>query len=151
MSGVTLRLNVQAGDAMARHLAALAALEAGHFAAARRQIGEYLVEDVQDNLEGQRLFDGRPMPQSKAAIKRKGRTLIDKHHLYDSYVYQLGGNTVEAGSALVYAAIHHHGGLTGRLRHRFRMEARPVLGIGERQERRLGDLLIAEIRAAGGQ
>lgn len=86
------------------------------------------------------------MPQSKAAIARPGKTLIDKHHLYDSYVYQLVAHGVEIGSALAYAAIHHGGGETGRPGHRFTLPARPVLGMTDRHERRMGQFLIDEIQ-----
>ena len=147
MTGVVL----QAGftdSVITRHLARLALLDRAGFDGVRREIGEFLVGDVQDNLDGQRLFDGSPMPQSKAAIARKGKTLIDRHHLYDSYVYQLAGLGVEVGSNSVYAAIHHFGGETGRTGHRFTLPARPVLGIGVAQEKHLGDFLIAEIQRA---
>ena len=50
------------------------------------------------------------------------------------------------GSALVYAAIHHFGGETGK-GHKVKLPARPVMGIGQRQESRITDLLIAEIRS----
>lgn len=128
-----------------RHLTLLAIMDTRGFDAARREMGEYLLGEVQDNLDGQKLANGNPMPQSKAAIKRSGKTLIDKHHLYDSYVYQLSGGGVEIGSALVYAAVHHFGGETGRAGHRFTLPARPVLGIGQKQEVALGSFLLAEI------
>jgi len=147
VSGTALRAGFN-DSAITHHLAMLAIMDADGFDSARREIGEYLVGDVQDNLDGQKLFDGSAMPQSKAAINRKGKTLIDHHHLYDSYVYQLVGGGVEVGSALVYAAINHFGGETGRTGHRFTMKARPVMGIGPRQEAALGNFLIAEIRRA---
>lgn len=147
MSGVALQAGFN-DSAITRHLALLAIMDARGFDGVRREIGEYFLGEVQDNLDGQKLADGSAMPQSKAAIERKGKTLIDHHHLYDSYVYQLRGGGVEVGSALVYAAIHHFGGDTGRARHRFTLPARPVLGIGPRQEAALGNFLIAEIRKA---
>lgn len=150
---------------LTRHLGALVSLEASRFASVRREIGEYMIGNVQDNFDGQRLFDGSPMPPSKAAqgrtttwkrsnkklgrekggVRAAGKTLIDKHRLYDSYVYQLAGLGVELGSAVVYAAIHHFGGETGRPGHRFQMTARPVLGVAAAQEKAIGDFLIAEI------
>ena len=155
MTGVAMRVGFDDG-LITRHLARLALLDSTGFASVRREVGEYLVADVQDNIDGQKLFDGSPMPQSKAAIgryskankQRGGKTLIEHHHLYDSYTYQLTGTGVEIGSALVYAAIHHFGGETGSKGHRFNMVARPVLGIAARQERELGDFFIAEIRRA---
>lgn len=153
MTGVAITAGFDDGP-IRRHLARLAILDARGFDSVRREIGEYLLGEVQDNLDGQRLADGSPMPQSQAAIDRQGKTLIDRHHLYDSYTYQLAGSGaaagVEVGSSSVYAAIHHFGGETGRRGHRFNMLARPVLGIGVAQEARLGDFLIAEIRRAQG-
>lgn len=147
MSGITLRAGFN-DNAITRHLARLALLDQRGFDGVRREIGEFMVGDIQDNLDGQKLYDGTPMPQSKAAIARKGKTLIDHRHLYDSYVYQLAGTGVEFGSAMVYAAIHHAGGETGRTGHRFTLPARPVMGIGPRQEAAIGNFLIAEIRKA---
>lgn len=148
-----------------RNLRDLAAKDARKFQGVRREIGEYLLGNVQDNFDGQRLFDGSPMPRSKAAegrdvswkrsnktlgrvkgeVRAKGKTLIDRHHLYDSYVYQLTDEGVEIGSALIYAAIHHFGGETGRNGHRFEMTPRPVLGVSTKQETMLGQLVIAEL------
>lgn len=155
MTGVVMAAHFDDG-LIARHLARLALLDSRGFASVRRELGEYLVSDVQDNIDSQRLFDGQPMPQSKAAInryskankQRGGKTLIEHHHLYDSYVYQLTDTGVEVGSAMVYAAIHHFGGETGRRGSRFMMPARPVLGIAARQERELGDFFIAELQRA---
>ena len=155
MTGVVMAAHFDDG-LIARHLARLALLDSRGFASVRREVGEYLVGDVQDNIDGQRLFDGSPMPQSKAAInryskanrQRGGKTLIEHHHLYDSYVYQLTDTGVEVGSAMVYAAIRHFGGETGRRGSRFMMPARPVLGIAARQERELGDFFIAELQRA---
>jgi phage gpG-like protein len=150
-----------------KNLNLLAAADARKFAGVRREIGEYMLGNVQDNFDGQRLFDGSPMPQSKAAQGRtttwkrsnkklgrvkgaeraSGKTLIAAHHLYDSYVYQLTSAGVEIGAALIYAAIHHFGGDTGRPGHRFEMTARPVLGVSTKQEMMLGELVIAELRS----
>ena len=147
MSGVALRAGFD-DSAITRHLAMLAIMDARGWDGVRREIGDYFVGEVQDNLDGQKLADGSPMPQSKAAIARAGKTLIDHHHLYDSYVSQLVAGGVEVGSASVYAAIHHFGGETGRRGHRFTLPARAVLGLGPQQEGRIGDMLLAEIRKA---
>lgn len=127
-----------------KHLGGLERLNAGHFASVRREIGEYMLGNVQDNFDGQRLFDGSAMPPSKAAAKRAGKTLIDKHRLYDSYTYQLNNSGVEIGSALIYSAIHHFGGKAGR-GHKTTITPRPVLGVSASQEKAMGDFMIAEI------
>lgn len=162
MSGITLGFDAAP---IVNHLGALGRLDATKYASARREIGEFMIGNVQDNFDAQRLFDGSAMPQSKAAqgrtttwkrsnknkgrvkgeVRAAGKTLIAKHHLYDSYVHQLEGSGVALGSILVYARIHHSGGETGRPGHRFIMVARPVLGVGPVQERFIGDFLVAEI------
>lgn len=143
MTGTALNMKFEDGPLLS-HLARLSARQ--EWTKARREIGEFMVGDIQDNLDRQKLFDGSAMPQSKAAIKRRGKTLIDEHHLYDSYVYQLARGGLELGSAKVYAAINHFGGETGRPGHRFQMLARPVMGIAIRQELQIGYLLIKSIK-----
>lgn len=143
MTGTALTIKFEDGP-LVSHLARLSARQ--EWTTARREIGEFMVGDIQDNLDGQKLFDGGAMPQSKAAIERKGKTLIKDHHLYDSYVFQLARGGVEVGSAKAYAAIHHFGGETGGSGHRFQMLARPVMGIAVRQELQLGYLLIQAIK-----
>lgn len=143
MAGTALIFKSGAGPLLA-HLARLSARR--EWTAARREIGEYLVGDIQDNFDRQRLFDGSPMPQSKAAVKRAGKTLIDSHALYDSYIYQLARGGITVGSNKVYAAVQHFGGETGR-GHKTKITARPVMGVGERQERRIGAYLVQAIEA----
>lgn len=146
----------------------LVELDSNAYESARREIGEYLVTDARDNLSAQRLFDGSPMPQSKAAQggtfrrrirsgKRKGKlrrvtiaarkTLIDTARLRDSYTYELLQAGVAWGSSLVYARIHHAGGRAGR-GHRVILPARPITGLGPRQAGRIGAYLLGEVRKA---
>ena len=148
-----------------KHLGGLERLNAGHFASVRREIGEYMVGNVLDNIRDQKLFDGSAMPQSKSAVDRtpkwqrnnkklgrvKGevrgdhdKTLLKDGHLRDSYVYQLNNAGVEIGSALIYSAIHHFGGQAGRGL-KTKIIARPILGVSAAQEKALGDFMIAEI------
>lgn len=144
MAGVTYSF----GDGpIRRHLAALALLHRQGFDRARRNIGEYLLGEVQDRLDGQRLVDGTPMPQSKAAIARQGKTLIHHKLLYLSYTQQPTRDGVEVGSNSIYAAIHHFGGDAGR-HHSVHLPARPVLGTTDADERRIGDFLIQAIEAS---
>lgn len=166
MSGVFIQAGFDS-SAITHHLAMLAIMDARGFDGVRREIGEYMKGDIQDNFDHQKLFDGRPMPQSAASRGRKGgyvksksgrwyyskkasvgRTLIDSGRLRNEYTYNLVGAGVEIGSPLVYAAIHHFGGETGRTGHRFTLPARPVMGIGPEQERRIGEFLIKEIQGA---
>jgi phage gpG-like protein len=145
--GASLTFDASSNAVIEAHLLRLYIADANHFKEARQEMGEYMLGQVQDNFDKQRLWDGSPMPQSAAAIARKGKTLIHHKHLYQSYTYQLLGESVEIGSDSVYARIHHYGGETGGMKHRFTMVARPVLGVNARQEQRLGDFLMAEIRS----
>lgn len=143
LAGVSVRFE----DAqMKAHLARLTARQDAYTDKVRRQIGSFMLGEIQDNLDGQKLFDGSPMPQSQAAIARRGKTLIKSHALYDSYIYQLPPGGIEVGSNKVYARIHHYGGQAGRSG-KTKILARPVLGIADRQERRIGDFLIAAVKA----
>lgn len=135
-------------DVIRLHLARLALLDADGYRRVRVNIGEYMVGETQDRLDAQRLVDGSAMPTSAAALARKGgkgKTLKDKLHLYKSYVYQLTATALEVGSGLIYAAIHHFGGDTGR-GHRTHIIPRPVLGTNEQDEQVIGDYLIDAIR-----
>lgn len=136
MSGVTMRVFFD--DAPLRmRLAALAAAKPAKFSAVLRDIGEDILGDAKDNIHSQKLVGGGAMPTSKAAAKRGGKTLLDKGHLRDSYTYQLSGATLAVGSNMVYAAIHHFGGKTGR-GHKVTITPRPVLGVDAKREARIG-------------
>lgn len=146
MSGV--RMRVLFDDAPLRaHLARMALYNAAKFGALLRDVGEDMVGDVHDNIRAQRLVGGSPMPQSAAARKRKGKTLQDHGHLRDSYTYQVGGASLQVGSNMVYAAIHHFGGMAGKGR-KTEILARPVLGMSDKRERTIGDMLLREIQGA---
>lgn len=147
MSGIGITVGFADGP-IRKHLAALALLHASGYQRARIEIGEFMEGQVIDRLRDQKLVDGSAMPQSKAAQARKGKTLIDKGHLRDSYIYQLTDSGLEVGSAKVHAAIHHFGGETGRTGHRFTLPARPILGLGDDGEREVGEILLTELRRA---
>jgi phage virion morphogenesis protein len=143
-SGVSLQIDA-AARTIERHLAVLAATGGALSTGLRAEIGKYLLGQVQDHFDEQQLFDGSAMPQSAAAIERSGKTLIDRHHLYDSYVYNVLPSGVEVGSNSAYARIHHFGGEAGRVGHRVRIEARPVLGTTGADQDHIGSLIFAEL------
>jgi phage gpG-like protein len=164
VSGTSLQIKFEDGP-LVRHLARLSVRQ--EWTKARREIGEFMRGDIQDNIDEQKLFDGSPMPQSKAAIKRRGKTLIQDHHLYDSYTYNLRAGGLEVGSNKVYAAINHFGGQTrphvikarpgSALKTPFglfksvnhpgsKIEARPVMGFGDRQQLQIGRIVAQSIK-----
>lgn len=142
-TGVTLQVDA-AARTIERHLALLAATGGSLSEGLRREMGEYLLAQVQDRFDDQVLVDGSAMPQSKAAIARDGKTLIERHHLYDSYVYNVLPSGVEIGSNSAYARIHHFGGKAGR-KHGIEIVARPVLGVNSADEAHLGALVFEEL------
>lgn len=143
--GVSLRFEADA-RALESHLALMAAEGVSMSPNLRADIGEYFLGNIQDNLDDQRLFDGTAMPQSQAAIDRQGKTLIDRHHLYDSYVYQVTPGGVEVGSNSVYARIHHFGGVAGRRSARIELDARPVMGLTDDDQDHIGQMILDELR-----
>lgn len=148
-TGVSLRIDT-AARTIERHLALLAATGGSLSPGLRAEIGEYMLGQVQDRFDEQLLVDGSPMPQSAAAIERSGKTLIDRHHLYDSYTYNVLPSGVEIGSNSAYARIHHFGGQAGRRGHRVEIEARPVLGTNDADHEHIGRLIFAELERIGG-
>lgn len=149
-TGVTLQVDA-AARTIERHLALLAATGGALSEGLRREMGEYMLGQVQDRFDDQVLVDGRAMPQSRSAIERDGKTLIERHHLYDSYTYNVLASGVEIGSNSAYARIHHFGGQAGR-GHAVRIEARPVLGLNAADQAHLGTLVFEELErlAPGG-
>lgn len=84
------------------------------------QIGAEVVEITRKRFMNQRDIDGVPWKRSQRAIKQNGQTLRDKGRLLNSFTYNVLPNGVEAGTNVVYAAIHNSGGPVShgaRLRH----------------------------------
>lgn len=130
-------------DALTEHLHRLATAD---LTGLKQDIGEYAIGQIQDRFDHQTLFDGTAMPPSRAAGSHGGQTLIRSRLLYKSYVYQVTDDGVEWGSDSLYARIHHFGGETGRMGHRFNMTARPVMGENEKDENAIGDMIVNELR-----
>ena len=142
MNGVSIQYEVS-NDLLLDHLHRL---EGYTLDGVKVEIGEYMVGQIQDRFDHQKLWDGSAMPQSQAAKDRGGQTLIDHRLLYRSYVYNPTADGVEIGSSSPYARIHHFGGETGHPNGRFIMTARQVLGINPDDERAIGDIIINDLR-----
>jgi phage gpG-like protein len=140
--GVSMQWNL-VNDQITEQLHKLAALD---LTPLKQDIGEYMIGQIQDRFDGQRLVDGTKMPQSAAAKARSGQTLMDKRLLYKSYVYQATPEGVEVGSDSPYARIHHFGGETGRTGHRFDMLPRPVMGENAKDLDVIGNKILNTLR-----
>lgn len=102
-------------------------------------IGEYLVESTKQRFVSGIGPDGTPWPEnSPVTIERKGRNqpLIGEGTLMESIHYQLvGGNTLEIGSSMEYAAMQHFGGTKEEFPWLWGdIPERPFLGISEEDE-----------------
>lgn len=105
------------------------------------EIGSYAISQLQRRLQEGVDVEGNDLQPSQRALDEGGKTLVDHGHLRDSYTYNvfLSGEGVEVGSDLVYSAIHHFGGETGR-NHATELPARPVLGINDEDEQEIDDI-----------
>ncbi|EGJ49047.1 phage virion morphogenesis protein [Desulfocurvibacter africanus] len=98
---------------------------------------------ITDEKEGP---DGTPWPAwspGYAETRHAGHSLlVGEGDLGDSVTYAvgLGGDFVEAGTNLIYGAIHQFGGQAGRKR-AATIPARPYLGLSEGNESELASLV----------
>ncbi len=107
-----------------------------------KNAGEILVEGTKERFETMKDPEDKPwkpLNPKYAAVKKRNRDRILTLYgfLGGTIHYQLAGsNTTLVGSDKPYAAIHQLGGQAGRGR-KVRIDARPYLGIGERDRVRL--------------
>jgi phage virion morphogenesis protein len=106
MTGVVI--TVDDADVRAR----LGALQAagGDLAPVLDDIGAQLAQHVLLRFEAGTGPGGTPWKPSARALAEGGQTLLDSGRLRDSITHRVGGDTVEIGSDVVYAAIHQFGG-----------------------------------------
>jgi phage virion morphogenesis protein len=141
MSGIRLEHKIDVSEAQ-RALANLYGLDQRQLA---DEIGHYVLSETLHNFDQAQTPEGEQWKKSKRAESDGGKTLQHHGHLRDSYNYivGLGGDFVEIGSNMIYAAIHHFGGETGRKSARFEMDARPALGLTDEMESEIGDMTLA--------
>lgn len=119
-------------------------------------IGQHIVDSTLLRFDFEETPDGEPWQKSIRAQLEGGKTLQDRGHLRDSYTYNVISNdAVEAGSNLIYSAIHQYGGtieakdasaLKFKVGDRWvqkqsiEMPARPALGINSDDENDIDEL-----------
>lgn len=130
------------------------------FLGLHKQIGEYLVSDT-----AQRFKTGMgpkaPWPPSRRAREEHGRTLEDTRLLKRSIGYRAQPDRVDVGTNVKYARIHQFGGVIRPKRARVllfrvgdrrvaarkvRIPPRPFLGINERNQREIGEIIRDAVR-----
>lgn len=91
-------------------------------------LADFVLSETQMNFEREQTPDGSAWPKSQRAAETGGKTLQDTRRLRNSYTYIANDLRAEIGTNVIYAAIHHHGGDTGR-GHAVTLPSRPALGI----------------------
>jgi phage virion morphogenesis protein len=131
MTGVALNYKIDFSDPI-RALEQLRGADRRLLAA---EIGDYVVSETLLNFENQQTPEGESWEPSLRAQEEGGKTLQDFGHLRDSYTYAvaLNGDSVEIGSNMIYAAIHHFGGEAGRNK-AVTLPARTALGLTPEME-----------------
>jgi len=122
------------------------------------EVGDYLLSETLLNFQNTQTPEGQTWKKSRRAEDEGGKTLTDYGHLRDSYTYNASSDSVEVGSALVYAAIHHNGGTieakTSKglkfkigdswiTKQSIEMPARPALGLTDAYQTEIGQMAIA--------
>ena len=144
MSGVSLSYSLN--DHLAREM--LDRLGDFDRRAMFEEIGEHLVSSTVMRFRRGVAPDGARWAPSVRVLNNPGdKTLVDFGHLRDSITYRASGSGVEAGSNLVYAAIHQFGGETGR-NHATHIDARPFLGLDGDDEKEIEAIIAAHIERA---
>lgn len=106
MSDSNLTLNDSRLDAQLQYVRTLPRREGSGIMGA---IARYMKTAMQLRFRTQVGTDGKRWPQSKAARKRSGQTLIHHKHLLGSLTTRSGIDYAEAGTNVVYARVNHFG------------------------------------------
>ena len=75
------------------------------------QIGARGVFQTQQRFLDQKGPDGQPWKKSLRAIESSGETLRHKNRLFSSFTFAATASSVEWGTNVIYAGIHHFGGV----------------------------------------
>ncbi len=111
-------------------------------------IGGMLVASTQRRFELGAGPDQVPWKVSERAKREGGRTLIDSNRLWLSITHDFGPDWVEAGSNVVYAAIHQRGGRAGR-GHAVELPPRPFLGVDREDAAEIPNILADHVIGGG--
>lgn len=138
MTGLTLQVRFQDWDLPPRILAELGQADTTPL---MREIGDFVRSETWRNFDEQQTPEGQRWKPSQRALREGGTTLREYGILRDSYTYDARRDQVEIGSNVIYAAIHHYGGETGR-NHATKIDPRPALGLTSEMEADIGDMAL---------
>ena len=154
MSGIGLQYTVH--NVMPKQM--FRRLEGADTFALMAEIGEFQLSQTLLNFQNTQTPDGDLWDESGRAKSEGGKTLTDRGHLRDSYTYNVNGSgdEVEIGSNMIYAAIHHHGGVIeakddGHLhfkvgdrwvkKRKVEIPARPALGLNDESREGIDEIV----------
>lgn len=131
MAGVSIRYEFD--DRAVRDALQRLADAAGDLEPAFADIGEYLLNSIQERSSRHEAPDGTPWeplsPGYKARKKRNAdKILVLDDHLIGELAYQADSNSVQVGTAMIYGATHQFGD-PGR-----NIPTRPFLGVSTDDE-----------------
>lgn len=136
MTGVTLKINRQDYERADRVLANAIAGDTGEL---MDMLAEFVLSETLMNFQHERTPEGQAWQQSDRARQEGGKTLQDTRRLRNSYTYIASDIHAEIGTNVIYGAIHHYGGKTGR-NHAIELPARPALGITLEMQREMDQM-----------
>ena len=103
-----------------------------NFKKALKEVGAYLVGQVEKRFAEETGPDGETWKPSQRAIKKDGQTLTDTRHLRNSFDFEVDGDdAVEVGTNVEYASAHQFGEETGK---GGALPARPFIGFNQDDE-----------------
>lgn len=159
MAGLTYGIRFDGQDNKL-FLAFIAKLELGgkEYAQLKDEIGQTLRDQVLLRFTDEVDPSGTPWKQSQRAAATGGQTLTDKSRLKSSMTYAVGGDSIEVGTNVEYAEPLHFGATIRPLNGDYlrvkgahgwfsskeiTLPAREFLGIGERDEEEILDVISA--------
>lgn len=162
MSGVKLHFELDARQAQA---ALNGLIKAGaNLTPLMDRIGNYLANETKHRFETGAGPDGRAWKPSRRATEQGGKTLVDRGHLRGSVTHRAGGNFVEVGSNVIYAAVQQFGatirakaggklifkvGGGYRSMDQVTIPARPYLGMSQADPAEIGAIVDGYLKTAG--
>ncbi len=108
MSGIRLDTDIRGLTIPEKQMADLSRIDTHPL---MEEIGEFLVSQTALNFDKTQTPDGEQWKKSERAKSEGGKTLTGRGHYRDSYTYNASNDDVEVGCTMIYAAIHHHGGV----------------------------------------
>ena len=114
MAGVVFTVEQTGIEKINERLGRLISLGEDAFKDLLAEIGEEVVSQTRTSFEEEKSPGGDAWEPSLRAMAERGLTLSDTARLKNSINFEVGASEVEAGTNVVYGAIHQFGGKAGR-------------------------------------